>query len=413
MSATPRQDNSAFDRLRTLRKIRALSRTASARAERQLILLSAGTAARRSQMAARAEELASGVEWTHITETLRQRRLLPTLGPRILELGATPPNAAFAEAVSEALETGRRQGTFLQLVCLQVMTALADAGIPSVALKGPLLAAAIYDDVGRRLSTDVDLLVAAEHMPEAVHVVRGLGYRDPADYIEASGLPMVHFALTHESGGLPPVELHWRTHWYEPDFGRSQLLPPRGTRPESWRPAPVDEFVSLLLFYARDGFVDLRLATDLGAWWDVFGSEVDPGAIDQLLRKYPALARAIIVAAKVAETTVGLPARQIIGDVRELNLRDRMAKRLANPNPTTRRSQLYADMGLIDGLLTPPGAFRAFARRQILLPREVFQERAQNTPGWRSKSPLGYGTRVIARYGIAMTRLLRAGETLR
>jgi hypothetical protein len=223
---------------------------------------------------------------------------------------------------------------------------------------------------------------------------------------------MVHFALAPERVGLPPVELHWRTHWYDRHFARERLLPPTRASPVGWRPAPVDEFVSLLLFYARDGFVDLRLAADVGAWWDAFGSDVQPGAVDGLLRTYPALARTVVVAMKVAETTVGLPTTQILGEAPKLNLRDRMATRLADPNPHARRSQLYADMGLIDGLLAPPGGFGAFARRQVFLPQEVFDERAQHIPGWRSKSRFGYSARVLARFGFAMTRLLRAPEAL-
>jgi hypothetical protein len=289
---------------------------------------------------------------------------------------------------------------------------LADAGIQSVALKGPLLAEAIYGDVGRRLSNDVDLLVAAEQLYAAVEVVQGLGYVKPADYVEASGLPVVHFALAPERVGLPPVELHWRTHWYDQSFARERLLPSVGAPHDGWRPAPVDEFVSLLLFYARDGFVDLRLAADIAAWWDAFGSEVPRGAVDEVLGSYPSLARAIVVAVKVAESTVGLPAAEIFGKVPQLNLRDRIAIRLANPNPRTRRSQLYAEMGLVDGLLTPSGGFGAFARRQILLPPEVFDEHAQHIAGWRSRSRFGHSLRILARFGLAVPRLIRAPERL-
>jgi len=382
------------------------------RAERQLILFGASTALRRSEMNARAEQLMADVDWERLTVTLRQRRLLPTLGPRICGLTGGKVSEDFAAAVEQAVERGRRHGTLLQLVCLRVMSALADAEIQSAPLKGPLLAEMIYGDVGRRLSNDVDVLVAPEQLYDAVKVVRGLGYAAPADYVEDSGLPMVHFALAPGLAGLPPVELHWRTHWYDRHFARERLLPPTRTSPADWRPAPVDELVSLLLFYARDGFVDLRLAADVGAWWDAFGSEVQPGALVGLLRTYPALARTVVVAMTAAEMTVGLPTTQILGDAPRLNLRDRMAIRLANPNPDTRRSQLYADMGLIDGLLAPPGGFGAFARRQVFLPQEVFDERAEHIAGWRSKSRFGYSARALARFAFAMTRLLRSPEVL-
>jgi len=69
-------------------------------------------------------------------------------------------------------------------------------------------------------------------------------------------------------------------------------------------------------------------------------------------------------------------------------------------------------MGLIDGLLAPPGGFGAFARRQVFLPQEVFDERAEHIAGWRSKSRFGYSARALARFAFAMTRLLRSPEVL-
>jgi hypothetical protein len=145
-------------------------------------------------------------------------------------------------------------------------------------------------------------------------------------------------------------------------------------------PPPADELAALLLFYARDGFIGLRLASDLSAWWDAYGADLPPGALDKLPRVYPALACAIPAVVKVTEQMVGLPAAQIIGDMPKLDLRDRMAIRLANPNPHASQSQLYADMGLIDGLLMPPGNCGAFVLRQVLLAREVLDKRPDVHP---------------------------------
>jgi Uncharacterised nucleotidyltransferase len=389
-----------------------LTHTDHPQVERQLILLSAGTAVRRRAMREQALRLMSEVNWSRLAETLRPRRLLPTLGPRILELAEGGASNDFAAAVEQATATGRRQGVFLQLVSKRLMAALADAGIRSTALKGPLLSEAIYGDPGRRLSSDIDLLVATEQLPAAVEVVRQLGYDVPTDYVQDCGLPMLHFALPHEHGKLPQVELHWRIHWYEESFARERLLPPAMNLSGDWRPAPADELTALLLFYARDGFVDLRLAADLSAWWDTFGAKVQPEAFDELLRAYAAFRRIIPVAAKVAEQVVGLPATQIISDMPKPDVRDRIAMRLADPNPRASRHQLYAYMGLIDGLLMPPGGFGAFMRRKVVLPREVLEEYARHPPGGRVKSPLGFSLRILVRYLLALTQVVRGPDKL-
>jgi hypothetical protein len=385
---------------------------ASSETERQLILLSAGTSARRDEMRRQAQRLIAELDWSRLADALRARRLLTTLGPRIVDLADGHASDAFALQVEQAVDAARRQCAVLQLVSLRVIAALADAGIRASTLKGPMMAEMLYGDPGRRLSGDIDLLVDPVQIHDAVELVRGLGYGAPTDNVDSDGLPLLHFALVHEQGLLPPIELHWRVHWYERSFASARLLPPDTLMPDEWRPSAVDELVALLLFYARDGFVDVRLATDLGAWWDAFGEELPARALDEPLRSYPELARAISVAVRVAGRVVGLPVAHILG-TRQPHVRDRLAARLANPNPSSSAQQLYADIGLIDGLLGPAGSFGAFMRRQVLVPRHVLDERARRVARQRGRSSVAHSVGTLLRYGRTMTRLAQAPETLR
>jgi hypothetical protein len=380
--------------------------------ERRVILASVGVAARRERMAGQVVQLARELDWRQLSSSLRRRRLLPLLGPRIVELAQGQAEERFVAEVQDALERGRRHGALLQLLAGRVKDALAEAGIHSSALKGPLLGEAIYGDPGRRPSADVDLLVAPDRLDAAVQIVRELGYGRPSDHVQASGLPTLHFALAHERGELPPIELHWRVHWYEHSFARERLLPAMLNPPEGWRPAPADELASLLLFYARDGFVDLRLAADLSAWWDTFGARLQPGSLDALVRAYPALARALRAASRAAERVVGIPANRIFEHLPRQRMRERLAVRLANPNPKSSDSvpQLNADMGLIDALLMPRGEAGAFVRRQLLPPREVLRTRAVQSDERRAVSQLGHCVRVLGRYGLTVGRLARTPE---
>lgn len=370
-------------------------------AEQRITLIAAGTAARRQEQRAEALSLTASVDWPQLEETLRVRRLLPTLGPRVLELVGDNAKESFSSAVEESLAAGRRHGGFLSLVSQRIAAALASAGIRSQPLKGPALSESIYGDPGRRLSNDVDLLVSADQLGAAVGVVRGLGYQPPADSVDSTGLPQLHFALVHEQGELPPVELHWRVHWYERDFARERLLPPSVDPLGGWRPDPAAELVGLLQFYARDGFIDLRMAADIGAWWDAFGDELREGAMDEIVASYPRLRRVVHTALSVAERTVGLPATKLTGNMPKLDRRDRLAIRLADPNPRGSEAQLHAEMGLVDGLLMPRGDLRAFARRQILLPsHDVPDQRGTGEAIRGAGSRLRYAARVVIRCGV-------------
>ncbi len=390
----------------------ALTRRRRAEAERQLVLLSAGTALRRNGGRVGARRLADDIDWARLADTLRTRKLLPTLGPRIVELADGRASEEFVAAVAQALTAGRRQGAFLQLVCLRVIAALADAGIRSSALKGPLLGEAIYGDPARRLSSDIDLLVATEQLRAAVEAVRSLGYRAPTDPVDRRGFPLLHFLLAHESGELPPIELHWRVHWYERRFAAEHLVPPSLEPLGGWRPSLAAELIGLLLFYARDGFAGLRAASDLSGWWDAYGPALSPSAVPDLLRDYPELIRVIVAAASAAEAVVGLPARQITGERLTLGHRERVAARLANPNPLASEPQMYAEMGLVDGLLMPPGGFRGFVGRQLLPPSEVRDEHSRQAFRSRTRSPVVRCVGTLARYLATIPRLIRPPERL-
>lgn len=374
------------------------------RSEARLAVLSAGTEDRRAETWAETEAVAREVDWSRLAGLLQAHKLLTTLGPRILEL-ADSPDPAFADLLARRLEAGRQHSTFGQLVGSRVTALLEEEGIAVAPLKGPKLSEALYGDPGRRLSNDLDLLVDPDRLAEAVEVICGLGYERPTDFVYRNGLPLLHFALVHPRSELPPVELHWRVHWYEERFSRERLLPPCGHGPD-WRPAPGAELVELLLFYARDGFVGLRLAADVGAWWDRRGDELRAEEVQEILVDYPQLSRVLMTSLRVAERIVGLPAAQVLGAPPQLNLRDRLAARLADPVPMVPVSQQHADMGFIDGMLTPVRDLPKFGRRQVFIPAEVFYEYAKHE-GFRARSSFDYAFRVLARYGLAGFRALR------
>jgi hypothetical protein len=374
-------------------------------AERELARLSAATQARRRAESERLDQLVRAVDWPALTQLLRDGRTLTMLGPRILATGGELASDEFQAALASALEAGRHQEVLLQLAGSLAMDALAEAGIRSAVLKGPLLGEAIYGEPGRRPSSDVDLLVPAGDLHSAVEVARGLGYEGPIDHPMADGLPTLHFSLTHKGGELPPLELHWRIHWYERRFAHERLLPPSPESPNDWRPAPEDELATLLLYYSRDGFTGLRQACDLGAWWDRFEPEVRDGTLDETSAAYPELAPALTAALARAKSAVGLPGSP---SRRALEPRQRIAVQLAAREPVFRsKEQLFAEIGLIDGLLTPPRGLAAFVRRQVVPPHEVIRERAEKDGDAPVASPLAYGLGALTRFGLALASLLR------
>jgi hypothetical protein len=376
-------------------------------AEQELILRAAATRERRAAERGRIDALAQAVDWTALTDQLAHARLLPTLGPRIAALAGEEAAPELHEAARAAVEACRRQDALLLLIGQQVIEALRARGIAAAALKGPGLGEELYGEAGRRLSSDIDLLVPAARLREAVAVAAELGYEQPTDPVEENGLPLLHFAMPH--GELPAVELHWRIHWYEDRFAAERLLPPAAAD-GGWRPEPVDRLIALLLYYARDGFSGMRQATDLAAWWDRFGDGLGAGELEARLASYPQLRPAVGAAARVADRTVGLPSARLLGGSR-LDGRGRVAVALADPRPYATMQQLYAEIALIDGLLTPRGGLGAYLSRQIAPSTEVIQDHTDKALSAHMTSRAGYAMRILGRCALALGRLLRLPGT--
>lgn len=322
-------------------------------AQSELNLLLARTRAGRLAATPRIRQLAAEVDYAALEDGLRRRRLLPLLGGRLVEIaGATVPDA-FREAVLETRDRARVAGLVLQLQTEEAIRAFADASIEAMPLKGTWLAEAAHHDLGLRHSSDIDLLVGERDLPRAVEVLRAAGYRAPQDAVDRDGLPLLHFRLLHPERA--PVELHWRIHWYERRFSADLLE----------RRAPEDVAAALLLFYARDGFLGLRLAADLAGWWDRHGHEVPRGALAGHLRRYPELARSWLAAATMAEAVAAVPARVWFDGADRLDRRARFALRLGNWSETGGHSQLAANLMLLDGLLAPNGMLGAAVQREF------------------------------------------------
>jgi len=339
-----------------------------------------------------------------LLKILAAQRLVPTLGGLLLADEELDLPRDIAEAIQAARLRARQRGLWNYAVTTRLVHTLADAGIAAVPLKGAALADAVYGDLGARQSSDIDVLVDRSDLDGAVEVAERQGWCEP-ELLKAAGLPRLHRELFHDS--LPPLELHWRIHWYEESFAPAALA--RAAPLDTMRLAPADELTSLLLFLARDGFAGLRQAIDVVAWWAALGGDETAAAVRAIIDAHPPLERAIATAARYIEDFAGLPRGAIAGEV-QLSRRQRAALRLANPWLVGSREQIYADVSFVDGLLAPPGGRGAFVGRQLLPPRPVLVRRQPALQGASTTrvgvARLGHATRVLARYVLSASAAL-------
>lgn len=70
---------------------------------------------------------------------------------------------------------------------VSILQHLAGHGVRALAFKGPTLAAGVYGHLGRRVSSDLDILIAAADIKTVRPALRELGYVPPAAAVDAKG----------------------------------------------------------------------------------------------------------------------------------------------------------------------------------------------------------------------------------
>jgi Uncharacterised nucleotidyltransferase len=348
-------------------------------AEHELALLLCQTTDARSRLGSVIVELAATVDYEKFASALYSNGLLANCGSRLKEICGDMLPSSFVEAVDVAKGRLRLHSVLYEAITTDLLGALESEGLRALPLKGVLLARRIHGETPLRPSVDIDVLVSRSDMEAARRVIESRGYADGGEIAYVDGLPNLHYSFYAPGGHLPPVELHWRIHWYETRFSE-QMLKRSYVDGSGLRRAQLsDELGALLLFYQRDNFSGLRLAADIAAWWDVYGGELPAGSLAPLLSEHPELHDALLASTGVVERLVAVPATRVLPGSPRRRRRASWAVRIAdwtlrdaNPRLQEPDPKLVANMALIDLLMTPKGGQRAYARRYIFQPPLIF-----------------------------------------
>jgi hypothetical protein len=137
------------------------------------------------------------------------RRLLPLLGANLRRLGIDDPLAAGLEAIHRDTAAKNRR---LFDAGRRLLTALAEAGIATLVLKGGALASHGYRDLGLRPMSDLDVVVPTGQADAAVQALERAGWEARTPVTPAL-VRMRHATDLLETGTSFKCDLHWHVYW--------------------------------------------------------------------------------------------------------------------------------------------------------------------------------------------------------
>jgi len=181
-------------------------------------------------------------DWHRAVQTLEIHGLLP-----FLDRAAEVPDEVRRRVLETKLRVATHQSNALDALN-DVSREMKASGIPFAVLKGTYLYALLYRDLFPREYGDIDLLVPADRIEDAVSALERAGYEGIRKRKGRPSMPRWHFHATLTSrkpGGLP-VELH-----------RSLV-----DRVNLYRIREEELFGRLELFHAREGGFTVLSAED-------------------------------------------------------------------------------------------------------------------------------------------------------
>lgn len=151
----------------------------------------------------------SNLDWNKLSKTIQFHRMYPVLYMELkkLDLDWIPP--WFMERLK-----GKYERNVINMLRLcsdleKLNKQFRDSGIPSLHLKGPVLARKIYGDISLRTSKDLDILVSPEDVRKAEEILLNLGYTTDVKILNVWKWKSHHISYNH-SATQTEVELHWR-----------------------------------------------------------------------------------------------------------------------------------------------------------------------------------------------------------
>ncbi|BCG57444.1 nucleotidyltransferase domain-containing protein [Paenibacillus sp. URB8-2] len=255
-----------------------------------LLLLALLAADKVDEVADRQSEMFADIDWKQFMRLAMHHRVYPFLYPKLSRMREGRIPSELVQWLKQEYCKNTVQMLHLSGEMGRLADKLADAGIPALFLKGPVLAQDLYGDISLRTSRDLDFIVPIGKLAEAEALLVRLGYVEEEEFETILGdwKWRQHHKTFHHPGNNIKAEVHWRLNpapSREPDF--DELWERRGTSNLLGRNihylGPEDLFLFLSAHGARHGWSRLRWLLDIK---QLLLKQPDPGTLTRLLHRY-------------------------------------------------------------------------------------------------------------------------------
>ena len=151
--------------------------------------------------------------WERVEQLARWHRLLPLLHHLTnTDTGFSEIPASMRDSMATSHVRSVARNMLLRAHLFNILTAMNEQNIPVIVLKGIPLEESLYDHIGLRPSSDIDLMVEESALAQTEAVLSSLGFSQTRESEVRGDFRQHHHHLApyaHEQTGVK-IDLHWR-----------------------------------------------------------------------------------------------------------------------------------------------------------------------------------------------------------
>jgi hypothetical protein len=157
--------------------------------------------------------LGDHVDWQEVLRLARQHAVLPLLYHQLKTVGPQVVPRAVWDELQHRVRMNLRRNLSMTAELLKLLHVIEAHGIAAIPYKGPVLAAAIYGDVGLRQFGDLDILVRQQDVLKVKTLLLHQGYQPEVALTPAQEIAYLRFSCEYnfknQTNGIL-LEVHWR-----------------------------------------------------------------------------------------------------------------------------------------------------------------------------------------------------------
>ena len=182
--------------------------------EMKLLALCARNTMSEQEQKSAQEIIGNGINWNTFCTMANKHKIYPVVFPNLRKLNNEKVDREILQKLEGKCKSNQMKALGFTSELIKVMRLLTEQNIRAISIKGPCLAMSIYQDISKRVSRDLDILVNSRDLAQIDQILRDAGYASEDAFFQLSPKQFrAHLKKAHHVSYSNQMGVHLEIHW--------------------------------------------------------------------------------------------------------------------------------------------------------------------------------------------------------